>query len=610
MADRMRMGGLGSGLDTDQMIKDMMKIEQAKVDKVKSQKVYKEWQQSAYRDMIKAVNEFKGKYFDVLKKDNYLKSPSTFSANKVKSADEEVVVVKNAGTVGNYNRTVKVIQKAEVAKAESTAAISENFNSFQAAGTIDKSKMTAGFTIGTALDGNVKMIRLKADMTTATDADLEIAYNELFKEAYGTDKNGDNKVKVTITAGKMNIALSNEVKGSKFEAMDILENGALNSLGFTGIHEMSNRFDTSKTIKDITGSDDDVKFTINGKEFTFSASKKVSDMVKEINISEAGVTLRYDGVDDKFKIESKTSGTASTINIADGASGFLSKLKIANGNTRGTDAIVELNGQTLYRSTNTFTVDGVSYELKKVSADAVNVNVESDTEAAIKAIKSFVEDYNALVKGVNTRLTEKRYRSFNPLSDEQRAAMKETEVKLWDEKAKSGILRSDPLLRDMMTELRQALTVKVNGVSLSDIGVTTSNDWRENGKLEINEAKLKEALETKGTEISELFTTPSSEGSSVKGIAYVFEEIINKNVGTLGEKGILLKKAGLEGDRTQTENLIQDELDDYEKRIKDLVNRMADKEEQLYSRFSRLETMMSKLNQQSGWLAQQLGGGK
>lgn len=610
MADRMRMTGLGAGIDTDQMIKDMMKIEQAKVDKVKSQKVYKEWQQSAYRDMIKAVNEFKGKYFDVLKKDNYLKSPSTFSANKVKSADEDVVVVKNAGTVGNYNRTIKVIQKAEVAKTESTAAISENFNSFQATGTIDKSKMTTGFTIGTALDGDVKMIRLKADMTTATDADLEIAYNELFKEAYGTDKNGDNKVKVTITAGKMNIALSNEVKGSKFEAMGILENGALNSLGFTGINEMSNRFDTSKTIKDITGSDADVKFTINGKEFTFGASKKVSDMIREINISEAGVTLRYDGVDDKFKIESKSSGTVSTINIADGVGGFLAKLKIANGNTRGTDAIMELNGQTLYRSTNNFTVDGVSYELKKVSASAVNINVESDTEGAIKAIKSFVEDYNALVKGVNTRLTEKRYRSFNPLSEEQRAAMKENEVKLWDEKAKSGILRSDPLLRDMMTELRQGLTVKVNGISLSDIGITTSRDYRENGKLEIDEAKLKEALETKGTEISELFTTPNSAGSNVKGIAYIFEEIINKNVGTLGEKGILLKKAGLEGDRTQNENLIQDELDDYEKRIKDLVNRMADKEEQLYSRFSRLETMMSKLNQQSGWLAQQLGGGK
>lgn len=611
MADRMRVGGLSSGMDTDQMVKDTMKIEQAKIDKVKGERVYRQWSQSAYRDMTKAVNEFKGKYFDVLKKDSYIKSTSTFAANKVKSSDEDSVVVKNSGTVGNYNRTVKVIQKAEVATAESSAAISENYNSFQAAGTIDKTKLAAGFTVSTALDGNVKMIRLKGDLTTGTDADVQLAYNELFKEAYGTDKNGDAKVQVTVTAGKLNIKLSDEVKGSKLEAMDIYANGSLNSLGFTGKTEISNRLDTYKTIKDLTGSESDVSFTINGKAFSFSADKKISDIIREVNISDANVTIRYDSVDDKIKVESKDGGTASSINIVDGAEGFLAKLNLAGLTpTTGKDAIAELNGQKIYRSNNSFVVDGVSYELKKVTTDAINVTVESDTEDAIKVIKDFVEDYNALTKGINTRLSEKKYRSFTPLSDEQRASMKDTEVKLWDERAKSGILRNDPLLNSMVTELRQALTVKVNGISLSDIGITTSADWRENGKLEINETKLKTALETKGTEIGNLFALAPVEGGKEKGISYLFEDIITKNVGTLGEKGVLLKKAGIEGDRTQSENMLQEEIEDYDKRIQELVNRMASKEEQLYSRFSKLETMMGKLNQQSSWLTQQLGGGK
>ena len=607
----MRMGGLGSGIDTDQMVKDMMKIEQAKVDKVKSQKVYKEWQQSSYRDMIKAMNEFKGKYFDVLKKDTYLKSPSTFSANKAKSSNEDIVTVTNSGTIGNYDRTIKVIKKAKAASTESTVPISENYNSFQGTGAIDKTKLTAGFTISTALDGNVKMIRLKGDMTTATDSDLQLAYNDLLKEAYGTDKNGDAKIQVTVTGGKMNIALSNEVKTSKFEVMDILDNGAIGILGFEG-HHVTNRLDTSKTLKEFIGpsAGDEVKFKINDKEFTFQSTKKISDMMKEINASDIGVAVRYDSVTDKIKIESKDMGNVAQIKIEDVSGGMFAKLNLNGANAKGQDAIVELNGETIYRSSNSFVVDGVSYELKKESTDAVNVTVNINTESAIKAIKTFVEDYNALIKGVNSKLVEKKYRSFTPLTDEQKSAMKDSEVKLWEERAKSGLLRSDPLLRDMLTEMRQGLTVKINGVSLADMGITTSTDWRENGKLEINEAKLKEALETKGTEISELFTTPTREGSNVKGIAYIFEDIINKNVGTIGEKGILLKKAGLEGDRTQNDNLIQDELDDYEKRIKELVTRMADKEEQLYSRFSKLETMMSKLNQQSGWLAQQLGGGK
>lgn len=607
----MRMGGLGSGIDTDQMVKDMMKIEQAKIDKVKGQKVYKEWQQTAYRDMIKAVNELKSKYFDILKKDTYLKSPSTFASNRVKSSDEESVFVKNVGTVGNYSRTVKVLQKAENATLES-GVLKASAGGLVASDAFDKAKLKDGFAFSVAVDGEVKTIRLKKDLTGEAD-NTKIAeeFNKLFEEAYGMDRTGQQKVKMEINAGKIGISLSNELVNSKLEVMDIFQNGGIASLGYTGFHKVSNRFDVNQTVKDLMGSEDSVTFKINNKEFTFTKDQKISDIIKEINNSDAGVTIRYDGVDDKLKIDSKASGTASTITIEDGAAGFLSKLKVANGTQRGKDAVVELNGQTVYRSSNSFTIDGVSYEIKKADpSKSINVTVNSDTESAIKAIKSFVEDYNALIKGVNTRLVEKKYRSFTPLTDEQRSAMAEKDVKLWEEKAKSGILRSDPLLRDMMSDLRLALSTRVNGIGLSDIGITTSTDYKENGKLEINEIKLKEALESKGTEIAELFTAPPSEGGKVKGLAYLLEDIINKNVGTVGEKGILLKKAGMEGDRTVKENAIEEEIDEYEKRIQVLMTRMADKEEQLYSRFSKLETMMSKLNQQSSWLAQQLGGGK
>jgi len=36
--NRMRFGGLASGLDTDTIVKDLMKIEQMKVDKLKQEK--------------------------------------------------------------------------------------------------------------------------------------------------------------------------------------------------------------------------------------------------------------------------------------------------------------------------------------------------------------------------------------------------------------------------------------------------------------------------------------------------------------------------------------------------------------------------------------------
>ncbi len=95
---------MASGLDTDELVKNLMKSEQMKLDRLKGNKTYKEWSQIAYRDTIKLVNGFKEKYFDVLKKDTYLKSPATFSANKVKSSDSEAVSVSSYSTVGNYTR--------------------------------------------------------------------------------------------------------------------------------------------------------------------------------------------------------------------------------------------------------------------------------------------------------------------------------------------------------------------------------------------------------------------------------------------------------------------------------------------------------------------------
>jgi len=62
------------------------------------------------------------------------------------------------------------------------------------------------------------------------------------------------------------------------------------------------------------------------------------------------------------------------------------------------------------------------------------------------------------------------------------------------------------------------------------------------------------------------------------------------------------------GDRTQYDNVLYKEIKEYDKRIKEMIKRMADKEERYYNQFSKLEVAMQKMNQQSTWLAQQLGG--
>ena len=103
-----------------------------------------------------------------------------------------------------------------------------------------------------------------------------------------------------------------------------------------------------------------------------------------------------------------------------------------------------------------------------------------------------------MIDELNEKIREPKYRDFQPLSDEQKKDMKEKEIELWEEKAKSGTLRNDPTIANMLTSLRQAIsgTTVINSegkpINLEKIGINLIKDFKANGKLEINETILRE----------------------------------------------------------------------------------------------------------------------
>ena len=86
------------------------------------------------------------------------------------------------------------------------------------------------------------------------------------------------------------------------------------------------------------------------------------------------------------------------------------------------------------------------------------------------------------------------YRKYQPLSKEEREALSEEEVKLWDEKAKSGILKNNTALSSTISNVRTSLYEKVEGAgSMHELGITTGN-WKTGAVLQIDEKKLKDAI--------------------------------------------------------------------------------------------------------------------
>ena len=147
---------------------------------------------------------------------------------------------------------------------------------------------------------------------------------------------------------------------------------------------------------------------------------------------------------------SKATGAGGSIQAADDATAsFMSnQLGFAldadnklTASQAGQNAEVVINGLQIEKTTNNFTVNNVTYQLKNTTNSPVSLDVATDVDGIYEKIKDFVTQYNELIDMVNGKLTEKKYRDYTPLTEEQKKDMTEKQIELWEEKAKSGLLK-------------------------------------------------------------------------------------------------------------------------------------------------------------------------
>lgn len=397
--------------------------------------------------------------------------------------------------------------------------------------------------------------------------------------------------------------------------------------------------DTGETVKEYW-----YKFKLNGEDIQVRgdengfATKK--DLINAINNSNANVTVTYQEAADKFTFTSKVNGASGVIDFSKNSVDANNKLSEVfglnrdkmNDSVRGQDAIVAVKYAgsdqevELRRDSNTFTVDGLTIALKGEfgykkndagelerdhSVDAVEINASVDVDKLMDTIKSLVADYNAIVDLVNGELTTKHDRDYDPLTSDQKAELSETEISKWETKAKEGLLYGDSDLRSLSMDLR----VVVSGgllVEFEKIGINLSSSYSDNGKLSIDESKLRAALETDPEKVQNLFT--SKEGGigadgkpTSNGLATNLKSVMDKYVKTVGSmetKGILIRKAGSKSAaQSLTQNTYYDQLTALDKLINQLKTRLKTEQDRYISQFSTLETMIANMNSQSSYLS-------
>lgn len=301
--------------------------------------------------------------------------------------------------------------------------------------------------------------------------------------------------------------------------------------------------------------------TASGASATITTGNGIDtldDLTKAINGENLGVTASVinDASGSRLAITSNTSGSAAnfTVTSSDSSFGFTQA-------EAGTNASLTVNGISVTSASNTVTgaIPGLTLNLLSASpGTAVTLSVAPDTSQASTAINQFVSDYNTLIGQLNTQFT--------------------------DTGSGEGVLASDPSVRNLQSELLQALdytAIPSSGdtsttvSNLSSIGISVNSD----GTLSVNSSTLNSALQNNYSDVQNFF-----QGSSLNGFANSLDQQLTSFISP-SDGAFTVDLQSLTSENTT----LQDDINNFQ------TNIIAPLQTQLQSEFSKAEIALQQL---------------
>ena len=260
------------------------------------------------------------------------------------------------------------------------------------------------------------------------------------------------------------------------------------------------------------------------------------------------------------------------------------------------DSKIILNGAELTSSSAVVSANGLDITLTGLTKtdEPITFSVTNDTESVYNSIKSFLKEYNSVMKEMNTLYNADSAKGYEPLTSEEKEAMSDDDVKLWEDKIKKSLLRSDSTLSSIMSSMRSAMmsTVEYDGktYALSSFGIMTSTDYTEGGLLHIygdaddsvysaKDDKLKKALDE----------DPDAVIATLTGVFGKLRETMSQKMSATKYSSSLTFYNDIK---------MKSDVKSYEDEIEDWEDRLAEMEDSYYSKFTAMETALAKLQSQ------------
>lgn len=672
----LRLSGLVSGMDTDTIIKELMKAQRTKSTKLENKITKLEWTQDKWKDLNKKIYSL---YTGSLSK---LRLQGSYGTKKAATSNADKVTV-TAGTttpVGTHNIQVKQLASSQFITGAQCAT----------------DKNGKAITLGTKLsdlnfdtsEGTTVMVKTAAGKETTFDigssttvgdfinglkkAGLDASYDTNQKRFFISSKNSGLESAFSITTS------SSEYGQDRNAIRDFMDYGNLSSSDREKIDNAlqaylndTNTADDFAAIKNtlLTITHNNVKtaymndYISNPDNITAATESERARLEAELP---EGETLNEDTLKAAVKVklqkdaEAATTaehdawadGTAADTNVFKQAETELDALLATYKTDSGTavtqtnslsnlglseitytktgdsvtvsadssvtcinptDSVIVYNGVELTNSSNNVSVNGLTLTLMGVTNgsdgvagtaddETISLTVSNDSQAVYDMIKDFVKTYNELLTEMNDAYDAPSARGFEPLTDEEKDSMSETQIDKWESKIKTALLRRDTTLSSLINSMRTNLigSVEVDGkkYSLASFGIGSAN-YTENGLLHIDGDKDDSMVSDKENKLMEaLNDDPDKVMQVLSGLAGDLYKSMQEKMSSSSLKSALT---------FYNDKEIAKEITDYQSDLKTLEAKLQDMEDKYYKQFAAMETAMSKANSQSSALASMLG---
>lgn len=390
---------------------------------------------------------------------------------------------------------------------------------------------------------------------------------------------------------------------------------------------------TSTKLSDLGVTADKITFNVGPANNSASRTTKqikvgkdstISDVVSQLK--DAGLNANFDAGNKRFYLSSSDSGYATDFNItADRSDTNSTTLLNALGlgdtakKINGSDAVIVLNGVKYTSTTNNFSVNGLSIsvngvtdkvdDLKNVDVNAlddskaVSISTTTDTQGIYDKIKDFLTSYNNIINKMTKLYNADSAKNYEPLTDDEKSQMSDSEVEKWETKIKDSLLRRDSnlstIMNAMTTSMTKAISINGKNYALSSFGISTLGymNATENEQNAYHIDGDEDDENTSGNKdklMAALSSDPDTVIDFMKQLSTNLYTAIDKQM----QSNSLRSRYSIYNDKEMTSQYTS-----YTKTIAEWETKISDKEDYYYKKFSKMETALSKLNSQTSSLS-------